>query len=57
MSVLPKTFIISAIAFLIIYLLRGFGLLLFLPGSILLVLLFISLFSSLIWGIQKTRRF
>lgn len=57
MSVPLKVFLISLIAFILIYLLRGFGIVTFLPGGIILVLLLIALSSGLIWGIKKTRRF
>ncbi len=57
MSVQLKVFLISLIAFVLIYLLRGFRIITFLPGGILLVLLLIALCSGLIWGIKKTRRF
>jgi hypothetical protein len=57
MSVTLKVFVISLIAFLVLYLLRGFGILTFLPGGIILVLLLIVLSSGLAWGIQKTRKF
>jgi hypothetical protein len=57
MSVSLKVFLISLIAFVLIYLLRGFRIVTFLPGGILLVLLLIALCSGLIWGIKKTRRF
>jgi hypothetical protein len=57
MSVLLKVFFISLIAFVLIYLLRGFRIVTFLPGGIILVLLLITLTSGLIWGIKKTRKF
>ncbi len=57
MSILFKTFIFSAIAFIAVYLLRGVGWLSFVPGGIILLLLAISLGSGVIWGIVKTRRY
>jgi hypothetical protein len=52
MSLLFKTFTISAIAFLVIYLLRGLGLLSFLPGGTILLLLLISVSSGITLGIR-----
>jgi hypothetical protein len=51
------TFIGSLTAFLTIYVLRGFGLLSFLPGSIVLLLLFIALSSGITWGVIKTFKY
>ncbi len=47
-------FLLLAIA---VYLLRGFGILSFLPGGILLALLGITLFIAILAGVEKTRRF
>lgn len=41
----------------IIYLLRGFGILTFLPGGIIYLLILLSIGVGIIYGIQKTRRF
>lgn len=57
MSVILKTFIISLVTFAVFYLLRGFSILSFLPGGIILFLLLITIGSGLTWGIVKTRRF
>ncbi|AFZ37794.1 hypothetical protein Sta7437_4325 [Stanieria cyanosphaera PCC 7437] len=57
MSIILKTFIISSATFALVYLLRGFGILSFLPGGIILILLLITIGSGLTWGIAKTRRF
>ncbi|BAU66289.1 hypothetical protein STA3757_36930 [Stanieria sp. NIES-3757] len=57
MSVTLKTFIISSVTFVVVYLFRGFGLFSFLPGGIILFLLLITIGSGLTWGIVKTRRF
>ena len=57
MSLLYKTFAYSAIAFLIVYLLRGVGILSFIPGGLILLLLLIAIFSGLMWGIMATLRY
>lgn len=54
---LQKLFAYSLISFLVIYILRGFGILGFLPGGFILLGLLVTLVSGLAWGIQKTRRF
>ena len=54
---LLKVFTFSLISFLVVYILRGLGILGFLPGGFILVCLLITLVSGLGWGIQKTRRF
>ena len=54
---LLKLFTFSSIGFLVIYVLRGLGILGFLPGGFILVCLLIALISGLGWGIQRTRRF
>lgn len=57
MSLLYKTFIYSVVTFLVIYLLRAFGWLSFIPGGIVFLLLFITLTTGLIWGILATLRY
>ncbi|MGK7951217.1 MAG: hypothetical protein AB4368_21145 [Xenococcaceae cyanobacterium] len=52
-----KLFTYSLIGFLVIYVLRGLGVLGFLPGGFILLGLLITIVSGLAWGIQKTRRF
>ena len=54
---LSKIFFISFTAFMSLYLLRGFGLLTFIPGGMITIWIPITLISGLIWGIKKTRRF
>ncbi|MGF1539495.1 MAG: hypothetical protein ACFCU5_03435 [Pleurocapsa sp.] len=54
---LSKIFFISLSIFIVLYLLRGFGLLTFLPGGVVTIWLPIAVISGLIWGIKKTRRF
>ena len=41
----------------VVYLLRGFGVLTFLPGAVLWVLILLSIATGLIYGVQKTRRY
>lgn len=57
MSLLYKTFAYSAIAFIFVYLLRGIGILSFIPGGIILLLLLITIVSGLMWGIMATLRY
>ena len=42
---------------LIVYLLRGFRLLTFIPGGIIYLLILLSLIAIILYGIDKTRRF
>ncbi|MBE9125696.1 MULTISPECIES: hypothetical protein [unclassified Coleofasciculus] len=42
---------------LLVYLLRGFGILTFMPGGILLLLIFLSIGTGIVYGVQKTRRY
>lgn len=57
MPLLSKIFTYSALAFLVTYILRGFGILSFLPGGIILILLLITISTGLMWGIVKTLRY
>ena len=57
LNTLRKTFFSSLIIFLVCYILRGLGLLSFLPGGIILLFLLITLTSGLAWGIKKTLRY
>ena len=54
---LLKLFTYSLLSFIVIYLLRGIGILGFLPGGFLLLCLLVALISGLSWGIYKTKRF
>ncbi|HBB33587.1 MAG TPA: hypothetical protein DDZ80_11415 [Cyanobacteria bacterium UBA8803] len=40
-----------------IYLLRGFGILTFIPGGFLLLLILGSIGTGIVYGVQKTRRY
>ena len=57
MSLITKTFAYSALGFLVVYLLRGIGILSFIPGGIVLILLLITISSALMWGIIATLRY
>jgi hypothetical protein len=39
----------------LLYLLRGFGLITFIPGGIIVVPLLVSLILGIIWGVEKTK--
>jgi hypothetical protein len=41
----------------IVYLLRGFGILTFIPGGIIFLLIIISLISGIIYGIELTKNY
>lgn len=57
MSILARLFISFIALTLITYLLRGLGLLTFIPGGVILVLFALSILSGILYGIEKTRRF
>ncbi len=40
-----------------VYLLRGFGIITFIPGGILWLLILLSIGTGLVYGVQKTRRY
>ncbi|MEM8674425.1 MAG: hypothetical protein AAGF83_11200 [Cyanobacteria bacterium P01_G01_bin.67] len=54
---LPNIFFISLMGFLALYILRGIGLITFLPGGVISALLMTAIVSGLTWGIFKTRRY
>ena len=57
MSLLTKTFNYSMLTFLVVYLLRGVGLLSYIPGGIILFLLLITISTGLMRGIIATLRY
>ena len=57
MNLLRKTFITSLVIFIVVYILRGSGILSFLPGGIILLLLLLTLSLGLAWGIKRTIRY
>ncbi|NEO97625.1 MAG: hypothetical protein F6K58_02720 [Symploca sp. SIO2E9] len=50
-------FVITLAITVIIYLFRGFGILTFLPGGVIYLLILLSIVMGIVYGIQKTRRF
>lgn len=54
---LTKIFSMSLMGFIVLYFLRGIGLITFLPGGIISILLMTAVISGLTWGILKTRRY
>ncbi|MGQ4649672.1 hypothetical protein [Lyngbya aestuarii] len=51
------TFGITLAITVFVYLLRGFGLLTFIPGGVIYLLILLSIATGIIYGIQKTRRY
>ena len=41
----------------LVYVLRGFGILTFLPGAVIWILILLSIGTGLVYGVQKTRRY
>ena len=54
---LSKIFYLSLMSFLFLYLLRGIGMITFLSGGVIMILLLTAVISGLTWGILKTRRY
>ena len=54
---LPNIFFISLMGFIALYLLRGIGMITFIPGGIIMALLMTAVISGLTWGILKTQRY
>jgi hypothetical protein len=50
-------FSISFSLFIVVYLLRGFGIFTFLPGGLIWMLLLIAISAGLWYGVEKTRRY
>jgi hypothetical protein len=50
-------FVLFLVLTLIVYVSRGLGILTFIPGGILLVLMALSLITGIVYGISKTQRF
>ena len=57
MLMLLNLFFISSMGFIALYLLRGIGLITFIPGGMIMALLMSAVISGLAWGIMKTRRY
>ena len=54
---LPKIFLLSSLGFATLYILRGIGLITFIAGGVITLLLMTMVISGLTWGILKTRRY
>lgn len=54
---MAKNFCLAIAAFLFVYLLRGFGIISFVPGGLILLLLLITIVTGLMWGIVATMRY
>ncbi|MEQ8756812.1 hypothetical protein [Coleofasciculus sp. G1-WW12-02] len=50
-------FSISVAVTFVVYILRGFGILSFIPGGILWLLILLSIATGVIYGVQKTKRY
>ena len=50
-------FAIFAVLTIFIYLLRAFGVLTFIPGGIIIVLIALTIITGIIFGIEQTKRF
>lgn len=55
MSLVGKAFVIVFPITLVVYILRGMGILTFIPGGSILVLLLMSFYTGIFWLIGKTR--
>lgn len=56
-SSFASVFLGSLLLTILVYGLRGVGILTFIPGGIILALIGLSIVTGLIYGIQKTKRF
>ena len=54
---LLNIFSMSLMGFITLYVLRGIGMITFISGGIIIVLLMSAVISGLTWGILKTRRY
>ncbi|MEY4518564.1 MAG: hypothetical protein RLZZ499_1163 [Cyanobacteriota bacterium] len=54
---LLNIFIISLLGFVTLYVLRGIGMITFISGGVITILLMTMIISGLTWGILKTRRY
>jgi hypothetical protein len=50
-------FAISLAVTVFVYVLRGFGVLTFIPGGVLWLLILLTIGTGIVYGIQKTRRY
>ncbi|NET59618.1 MAG: hypothetical protein F6K47_26755 [Symploca sp. SIO2E6] len=51
------TFAITLAITIVVYVLRGFGILTFIPGGLIWIGILLSIGTGLVYGIQKTRRY
>ncbi|MFM8309455.1 MAG: hypothetical protein ACKN87_21120 [Microcystis aeruginosa] len=56
-SYLKSLFLGFLLVTVLVYILRGMGILSFLPGGLILLLILSSLVTGILYGIDKTRRF
>ncbi|MBE9116162.1 hypothetical protein IQ249_09670 [Lusitaniella coriacea LEGE 07157] len=56
-SILAYLFLMVLSVTVIAYLLRGFGILTFIPGGIIWLLILLSIGTGILYGVEKTRRF
>ena len=56
-SYLKSLFFSFLLVTVLVYVLRGMGILSFLPGGLILLLILSSVVTGIIYGIDKTRRF
>ncbi|MCA2655531.1 MAG: hypothetical protein IM473_03685 [Microcystis sp. M015S2] len=56
-SYLKSLFFCFLLVTVLVYILRGMGILSFLPGGLILLLILSSVVTGIIYGIDKTRRF
>lgn len=54
---LLNIFFVSLMGFITLYVLRGIGMITFIPGGAIAMLLLATVISGLAWGIVKTRRY
>ncbi len=54
---LLNIFFMSLMGFITLYILRGIGMITFISGGIIIVLLMTAVISGLTWGILQTRRY
>jgi hypothetical protein len=54
---LKSLFFVFLLVTVLVYILRGMGILSFLPGGLILLLILSSVVTGIIYGIDKTRRF
>lgn len=55
--VVTYVFAITLAVTVVVYLLRGFGVLTFLPGGVLWILILLSISTGIVYGVQTTRRY